>query len=227
MRFFLLVLLTISLSGYSKAECYYSAYELKFEIETNDKTINRYARISRCDFEPDSIRSQGYLLTALSKSSEPSKISLFERRISYSYCIEGEMNCLENQKDTIFQLLNEITLSVSEIECIEVVGCKGISAMAHITCGLEISDAIWLNEAPIISTSLGFFLCHNQIFIHKQSNTIDKILYSIKTLKLEIKELNEADLSLEVERKYYDQMDRLIHLICSQEKVVVITECTD
>jgi len=227
MRTFLLTLLVISLSNYSKAECYYSAYELKFEIETNDKTINCYARMSACDFDPDSLHNQDYLLAVLYESAPQSNFSLFESRISYSYCIESEISCLEKQKDTIFQLLNKTTLSKPEIKSITVVECKRTSAMIHISRALDISDADWFSQKPIEAINFGFGVCSNQIFIHGRNETVDKILSKIKALKLKINELNEIELSPDEERKYYSQMESLINLIGSQEKVIVITECTD
>jgi len=217
----------ISLSCYSKAECYYSAYELKVEIEGNDKLINYYARMGACNFDLDSLKSQDYLLTVLSESTLQNSISLYADRLTYAYCTGSETSCLENQKDTIFKLFSKITLSKSEIKSIRVVECKRVSAMMHISNELEISDAEWLNNKTIEAIRFGFDLCDNQIFIHERNEEVNKILANIKKLKLKLNELKEPGLLSDEERKYYNQMQSLVRRIGAQEKVIVVTECTD
>lgn len=210
-----------------KAECYYTDFDLTFEIEHAGTKAIYYAQLSACDFTLDSAQNQDYLLAALTAEGDPELISIFTDRLRYSYCYETKADCNNNQKDEVFQLLHKTLLKKTSINSIRLLDAKRGSAMLHIANDLSIADSTWLQQKPIKAMGFGFDLCDSQLFIHSLSDEINAVISTIEAFRQRVASLEDTVLSRQQEDGLYDEYERINALISRQSHVVLLTECTD
>lgn len=228
MKIHLLLLIIIGFTSFIKAECYYSNYQFKLEIQTNLHKSIYYNEISACDFNIDSIQSQSYLIRVLQKK-HLSDLTVFKNRFHYKYCFEEWLDCLEIEKDSISILFNKIVLKNNDIASIQIIEHTKVQAFRAAYTDTQIKsleDAAWMKKPPVKVLYCGTYLNYYQIFVHEINNQIDKILSEIKILQSTIDELEKAD-QLEFNVDLYDSKISLLVSKLPIEKIVIIASQGD
>lgn len=202
----------------------YNGYHIKFEIKTaKGKTKVGFAYLTSDYLNTDSLKNTTYLKKALDQSSKQwekrDSLVYFKERIKYEY--RPASNNL-NEKTTIYSLDNKQAILHKEIHSINIIEIIDYTYLKRISSPLSISDTTWTNKEPLSSYSFGGYLCYHQIYMHKNSKKVDKIIKQLQAKQNELKDT-------EINSNNGHEIDKAFREIIKDlygEKVVIITECS-
>jgi hypothetical protein len=220
----LLAFLLFGLTAF--AECYYTDYQLTFNISTAKEERVCYQTISSCDFNLDSINSVEYLKGVFSMSGNTDCIKVYKYQQPFAYCLEGKTECPENEKDIIYALFEEIILDKSEVSDFKVIETISVSALESISTELELADTLLFRQDPIEVISCEAYLCYHTISIYEENPDIKTVLDDIKALTSEVAQLGD-EMDYRNEDDYDDRLWQLIDQLKTADGVITVSGCSD
>jgi hypothetical protein len=196
-----------------KAE--YNGYHFEFTIETTEgQLLKGYVYKASAYLDEDSLSNSDYLIKAFSDdwNGHTDSIKYFKNRIKYNFY---------NQNDTgfIFYLLNEEIIPSSSVKKIKIDEMIDYGYLSGIANELTLRDTSWMKKRPVKIATAGGYLCDAQIFIHKDSKKIKKLLKEIEAIEAKYNDMGGGN------DKFDDEIQKVIEKF-KGEKVVIITTCT-
>lgn len=222
MKSIFLLLTIILLSTTVRAD--YEGYHFQIELETiNGKNEIGFIYLISIDLDSDSLNNTDYINALLKQNwkeeNQNKNLVYFKERVNYEYREVGDSL---GEKMLIYSLFDEQTILSKEIKSITFIDLLYIPYSIGITNPISLSDTIWMNKEPLSSYHFSGYNCNYQVFIHKNSETLETIIKDLKTKQVEI---NEADIDY-IEGYAIDQQLWQIIEELFKEKVIIIGECT-
>ena len=206
------------------------------EIRLKNGTIDTgYFYVADAYFDRDSIEFSEYLIERLVRSYnyESDSIRYYEHLINYDYhSVQGDYNGTE------YSLISPVIIDRDAVEEVQIIQSIRSSYLQNIGSSHAIEDTLWMQQPPQSSFSISGNLCYWQVFVHKESESVESLKKEIeqaaKAMNTRLRELeqevedypsreNEARLN-EFEYNMDQQLSELINKF--EGKVVIIAECT-
>lgn len=211
---------------FSHAECYYSNYALKLDVTFSDnKDLICYAIISACDFNVDSVSDEGYLLNVLKKRKGLDSIVVYEQLLEYRYCI-SEPYCSHDERQSVFQLFEEVQFNKERVVQIAVLDWKVISALESISTKLSLNDTLMFTQKPLKVAFVEGYLCAHTVSVYNANPEVEQGLRELALINEEIMEW-QADSNFQNGDAYDERLWEIIDRINKAGGVITVSSCTD
>ena len=206
---FLLIVFALGLFQTVSAQT--GGWFVKFEMETNAKTIKGHIYLTNNHFSPGT-RGQKHLKEAFDDgdySSRDGVIHFFHKRLQYRFKWEGS-----TEYDTLCAGANLDSIAVSEVKNIKILEIIDQGYLVRLNVMGPVEDDKWMKGEPVQFVRGTAVLCDWQIYIHEKTSKTEKVL---------------TELDLKEEGYFYgDDDDEKVRIISKLkgEKVVVIRFCS-
>jgi hypothetical protein len=214
-------------SCFAKAECYYSEYQVVFQISiSKTSSIICYQSFSSCELELDSLSNQGYLIRKLKQQNSNDKLLIYNNRVAFHYCLEGKSDCADSTKAVVFSLVEPIILNRSDVDFIKVLSAERYSVFEQLSTPLSLSDSTWHNQVPQTVLEFEAYLCSHSVFIFKEKPEVISCIQALNALQEKVDNLSYEALQLEGDN-YDAKIWEYIEELAKEDYLVIVSSCTD
>lgn len=227
LRYFLLNLIFLSLllnsQSFLFAECYYSDFELKFEITTSgDEKMICYKSVSTCDFDTNFRDDQDYLFRTLKLHNESNKISVFKNRFKYDYCYNDTVDCATGLNHSVYNLFEPLVFQYEEVKVIKLINYIQVSSTEGISNKVSVSDTSWMSSQAQKVISISAYLCDHSISVFELNSKTNYMIEKVKDFNRELRN-REEEVDDECDALAWKFLEEFSFL----EKIVIVSSCTD
>jgi hypothetical protein len=225
MKSFYLIAFLAIISALSKAECYYTNFELELEVSLVDGSkFTSYGNIISCDFDMDSSESKNYLLKALSSQENESQLYLYRHRYSYCYPPMGVMGIDEEEWLQVYVLMDGISIEKSQISDLKLLSSERVSSTEGISTPLSLKDSSLFSQSALKHLYVEAYLCDHHISVFSANEEINLRINRIQSW---LKHKKEPEPGSANGDRLDEQLWLLIEDLNRLKGVIVVSSCTD